>query len=168
MSGKYIMEDSLFAEQHNTLIMIDEIVGRADLAMKPSFELLGGTALLLHGIEAVFTVDIDVANAQSDQIKSLVEPFISDMASEVATLPAKYKERMRQYGEGDFENIEVFLISIEDLVVTKLGAWRVKDREDLTKTGVMKRCDRLKLNSIINTEFDARIAKTLLTRLASI
>lgn len=166
--AEYKMDSSLLAEQHNTLVMVDEIIGRAHLAMKPSFEILGGTALLLHGIEAVFTVDIDCANAQSETVKQLVEPFISDMASTVAVLPRNYKSRLKEYNFGEFNNIEVYLISIPDIVISKLGAWRFKDREDLSKTGVLARCDMGQIISIINDEFDSDMSALLTTRLVSL
>lgn len=168
MTVQYKQEDTLFAEQHNTLVMIDEIIGKAHLSMQPVFEILGGTALLLHGVEAVFTVDIDLANRQSDEVKALIEPFVSDMASTVVKLPVKYKDRLVRYPEGEFDNIQVYILSIEDLVITKLAAWRPKDIEDLTKTGLFNMCDFSKLTSIINGEFEVAQASELLLRLASI
>ncbi|MCM1219024.1 MAG: DUF6036 family nucleotidyltransferase [Lachnospiraceae bacterium] len=168
MSMEYKTDSSLLSEQHNTLLLVDTIVGQADLAMRPSFELLGGTALLFHGVEAVFTVDIDVANAQSETVKKLVEPFISDMASTVVYLAKNYKDRLIPYPEGQFTNIDVWLLSIEDLIITKLYAWRHKDQEDLVKTNLFSKCNFATLTRIINDEFPVEEASKLLTRLSTI
>lgn len=168
MKAEYRLDDSLYSEQHNTLVMVDDIIGKAHLSMKPSFELLGGTALLLHGIQAVFTVDIDCANEQSEVVRELVDPFVSDMASSVAVLPRNYKDRLIEYPGGTFDNIDVFLISLPDIVISKLGAWRTKDREDLLKTDVLSKCNISEVLSIINNEFDVVTASKLTTRLSSL
>lgn len=166
--AEYMHSDSLIAEQHNTLVLLDQAVGQANLSMRPSFELLGGTAMAFHGVTAVFTVDIDCANKQTEIVKKIVEPFVSDMASTVVQLPTNYKERLVEYPNGDFENFDVYLLSIEDLVITKLDAWRVKDKEDLTKTSLLTSCDLSKVVSIINAEMPTARASTLLGRLASL
>ena len=71
-----------------------------------------------HSIDAVFTVDIDLANKQQKQVKEIVEPFVSDMAADVATLPRNYRDRLVPYSGGEFESFDVYLLSIEDLVIT--------------------------------------------------
>ena len=164
--AEYMHEDSLIAEQHNTLVLLDMEIGKADLSMRPSFELLGGTALAFHGVTAVFTVDIDCANAQTEQVKKIVEPFVSDMASTVVNLPKNYKDRLIPYPNGTFDNFDVFLLSIEDLVITKLDAWRVKDQEDLTKTSILKKCNMQATVKIVNEEMPLERASVLLQRLS--
>lgn len=166
--AEYRYDKSLASEQHNTLVMLDAALAKADLAMRPSFEILGGTAMTFHSIDAVFTVDIDLANKQQQQVRDIVEPFVSDMAADVAVLPRNYKERLVPYGGGEFESFDVYLLSVEDLVITKLGSWRVKDQEDLTKTDILKKADTNKVMHIINTEFDSTMSSELLVRFASI
>ena len=123
--------NDLKSEQENTLILLDKQFENKQV--RPSFEILGGTALLLHDIEHIVTVDIDVANKLDEETRSIVEPLISDAASEVATLAKNYKQRLVPYKKELFKNIDVYLLSKEDLVITKLGAGRYKDVEDLTK-----------------------------------
>lgn len=166
--AEYKYDKSLASEQHNTLVMLDAALAKADLAMRPSFEILGGTAMTFHSIDAVFTVDIDLANKQQKQVKEIVEPFVSDMAADVATLPRNYRERLVPYSGGEFESFDVYLLSIEDLVITKLGSWRVKDQEDLAKTDILKKADLRKVQQIINTEFKPDMASKLLVRFSSI
>lgn len=158
--------DNLVAEQFNTLLLLDKQFDSA--RVKPVFHILGGTALLFHGVESVVTIDIDVANKLTDEIKQVVEPFVSDAASEVAVLPKLYETRLVPYKEDCFKNIKVYLLSIEDLIITKLGAGRFKDIEDLTKTGIFKNVDLGKITSIINAEFPSALASQLLIQLLKI
>ena len=65
--AEYKYDKSLASEQHNTLVMLDAALAKANLAVRPSFEILGGTAMTFHSIDAVFTVDIDLANKQQKQ-----------------------------------------------------------------------------------------------------
>lgn len=164
----YVYDDSVESEQLNTLILLDNVFAKKDLKAKPVFHILGGTALAFHGFKAVVTIDIDTANALPTHVKDVVEPFVSDNASEVAILASGYKERLIPYKSEVFKHIEVYLLSIEDLVITKLGASRYKDVDDLTKNGLLKKCDYDKLFSIINTELDTQTASTLLVKLSTL
>lgn len=161
----YDMGDNLLAEQHNTLMLIDDILGKQHLKCIPKFEILGGTGLLFHGVEQMFTVDIDTANRISDNVKELVTPFISDNASEVVKLASGYEKRLVPYPRGKFEHCEVYILSLEDIVITKLYSYRTKDREDLKCTDVLTRVDMSVLHKIISTEFEADISRLLDTRL---
>lgn len=158
--------DDLKSEQENTLILLDKQFENRQV--RPSFEILGGTALLLHGIEHVVTVDIDVANKLDEEVRSIVEPLISDAASEVATLARNYKQRLVPYKKELFKNIDVYLLSKEDLIITKLGAARYKDVEDLTRTSILKDADINDITEIINSEFDAMTSSALLMKLLDV
>lgn len=153
------------AEQYNVLLMLDKSFENKEIAVRPVFHILGGTALLFHGISAVVTIDIDTANALTDEIKEVVEPFISDNASDVATLAKNYEQRMLRYFPDIFKNIDVYYLSIEDLVITKLGAGRAKDIEDLTKTDLLQKCDMEKLLNIMITELPSETCSLLSQRL---
>lgn len=160
-------DETMEAEQYNTLVMLDTAFAKMPVAIHPVFHVLGGTALVFHGCLAVATVDIDVANKLSPKVKEMVEPFVSDEASYVATLPKNYVERLVPYCPGDFNNIEVFLLSLEDLVITKLGAWRSKDKDDIGKTDLLKRANLDKVYEILKSEFDENSRIRLMQRLAS-
>lgn len=157
-----------YAEQFNTLVLLDNTFEGMHLDVIPTFYILGGTALLFHGISTVVTLDIDVANTLSDSVRNIVEPFISDNASEVAVLAKRYESRLVPYKADVFKNIKVFLLSIEDLVITKLGAGRFKDIEDLKRTNILDKCDYQKLTQIITTEFDTMLTSKLLIALESL
>lgn len=156
--------DNLSAEQHNTLMLINKVIEKANMSCKPVFEILGGTGLLFHGVQSVFTVDIDTANELSAEVRELVTPFISDNASEVAVLARNYKQRLITYPRGEFSHCVVRLLSLEDIVIAKLGAFRVKDREDLTKTEALRKCNLKLIESIIKSEFDPKTSELLQSR----
>jgi hypothetical protein len=147
---------------------LDSVFETNKTGIRPVFHLLGGTALLFHGIVSISTIDIDTANRLTDRVRDLVEPFISDNASEVATLAKHYTSRLIPYKPEVFRNMDVYLLSLEDLVITKLGAGRFKDIEDLTKTDIMRRCDFDKLSKIIMEEFDTSTTSKLLIRLSKL
>ena len=158
--------DDLKSEQENTLILLDKQFENRQV--RPSFEILGGTVLLLHDIEHVVTVDIDVANKLDEEVRSIVEPLISDAASEVATLARNYKQRLVPYKKGLFKNIDVYLLSKEDLIITKLGAARYKDVEDLTRTSILRDAEIDDITEIINSEFDPMTSSALLMKLLEV
>lgn len=155
-------DSDLKSEQENTLLLLDQQF--ESYPVRPVFKILGGTALLLHGIEHIVTIDIDIANKMDDKVRAIVEPFISDNASEVATLAKNYDTRLVEYKPDLFKNIGVYLLSKEDLVITKLGAGRYKDIEDLTRTSILRDIDINKTMEIINTEFPTTVASKLLTQ----
>lgn len=163
------LDDSLESEQFNTLVLVDKLFERYPQGIVPVFHILGGTALVFHGVTSVSTIDIDVANRLDSNVKSLVSDFVSDNASEVATLAKRYEMRLIPFHDGDFRHISVRLLSPEDLVITKLGSFRHKDKEDLTKTSIMQMVDYDKLLTIIREEFDdEQIRSRLLVNLASL
>lgn len=167
LSG-YMMDNSKFAEQFNTLIVIDEAIGKSNLSVRPRFEILGGTGLLFHGIGSIYTIDIDVANRLSEEVRNIVDPLISDMASEVVHLPSNYTERLIPFKQESFKNIDVYLLSLEDLIISKLLANRDKDIDDLTKTEIPDRCDFNKLTTIINSELKTDVASGLLIKVSKL
>lgn len=164
----YLFDDSLKAEQYNTILLLDNQLDKLKKDYTVDLHLLGGTALLFHNIESIVTIDIDCANKLATDVKEVLEPFVSDAAHEVATLAKNYKERLVPYKPNDFKVLRVYLLSIEDLVITKLGAGRFKDMEDLTKTNLLDVCDLRKCMDIITAEFDSATASKLLGKLTSI
>lgn len=166
-ADKYIYEDTNYAEQFNTLLVIDAAFVNNKRG-KPVFHILGGTALVFHGLQFEMTIDIDTANRINDNVKRVVGELINDNASEVATLAKNYESRLVPFKPEVYENIEVYILSIEDLIITKLGAWRIKDRDDLKKSKLLTVCDYDKLYKIMHEELDYDTYSLLLQRLSSL
>lgn len=164
----YDFSNSLEAEQFNTLLLLDKVLGDKHLSYIPEFHILGGTALLFHGISSVATIDIDIVNEIKQEVKDAVEPFISDNAKDVTVLPLNYIGRMLVYKPECFKHINVFILSAEDLVITKLAAGRHKDIEDLRTTPILEKCDMAKLRQIIQSELDSDNSKLVMSRLSTL
>lgn len=160
----YQFKDDNAAEQHNTLVMLDEVFKSQKFKHKPEFILCGGTALLFQGVIAVATIDIDTANKLTDDVAAMVTPFVSDAAADVILLPKNYKQRLVIYDEDLFQHMEIKCLSLEDIVVTKLYAWRHKDKEDLIKTSLLDQIDKIKVKLIIMDELDDKFKSKLLAR----
>ena len=155
----YMFDDSLYAEQFNTLLLVDQTLADKQFDAKPVFYLVGGTAILLHGVASVFTVDIDCANKLTEQVKEATYELISDMASSVVKLPRLYETRLVRFKDDVFENCHIFLVSIPDIIITKCAAFRTKDKQDLITTDLMDRCDPNTVLHIIDTELPAEKRK---------
>lgn len=164
----YDFRDNSEAEQYNTLVLLDSVIGKKNLNVKPTFHVLGGTALIFHGVLYTSTIDIDTANALTQEVKDIVEPFISDNASEVALLAKNYTKRLVPYKPEIFKNCEVLLLSLEDVIITKLGAYRLKDKEDITATNVLDLLDVTKMEEILSEEFDTKTAELIRGRFKTV
>lgn len=164
----YKFTDDNASEQHNTLVLLDTILNGHTFEKRTEFCVCGGTAMLFHGLLDAATVDIDVCNTVDKTVLELVEPFISDAARDVIKLPTKWQSRVVRYGENVFKNFDVYILSLADIVVTKLYAWRYKDREDLKYTSILRNVDGLLLRKIIREELPESISDKLILRLESI
>lgn len=163
----YIYDDTNYAEQFNTLLVIDAAFANNKHA-RPEFHILGGTALVFHGLQFEMTIDIDTANRINENVKNIVGELINDNASEVATLAKNYTTRLIAFHPEVYTNIDVYILSIEDLVITKLGGWRIKDQDDLRKSKLMEACNLDKLYTIMHEELDGETYGKLLQRLATV
>jgi hypothetical protein len=63
----------------------------------------------------------------------------------VTSIADGFKERAKKVK--DFENIEVYVLSREDLIVTKLGRYSEKDKEDISK--LIDKANKKVLNELI-------------------
>lgn len=165
----YRLDDTTYAEQFNTLIILDDILSKSKVTdvVEPSFIIVGGTAILFHGIDAVVTIDIDCANKIPDKIKDLCGELITDMASSVICFPKNYEERLVRFEESKIDNMKIFLPSIEDLVITKLHAGRMKDMQDIKKYKLLEKCNYDLLVNIIETEM-SELTDIIMDRLKSV
>lgn len=161
----YILEESVESELISNLIIVNEIMRKQDIEVDPEFYILGGAALIFHGLSKRITMDIDTANKIEDNVKELVGEFISDNASEVVVLGRGYKERAVRFRENEFSCISVYLLSQEDLIVSKLISGRKKDIDDLVNSSILTKSNIAKAKSIIKLEYDERVVETLLKRL---
>ena len=163
----YNFNDDIKAELENTLVVVNEIIRRSGIKQKPKFYILGGAAFALYGLNNSSTYDIDVANRLCENVRELVSDFISDSASEVVLLGEGYKDRAVQYMK-ELECIDVYLVSKEDLVLSKLLAGRRKDYKILVNSGILKEDVVSRAAHILHTEYNSAKYDTLLQLLHSV
>lgn len=161
----FSFDDTVYSEQFNTLLLLNDMIQVKELGYCPEFHILGGTALLLHDILSIVTIDIDVANKLPDEIKEIVEPFVSDNASEVSLLPTNYITRLCNYRVEVFTHMRVRLLSLEDLFITKLWSWRTKDKDDLSLLYKSNRLNHSLLIHILSNEICYKYRNVLFKRL---
>lgn len=160
----YQLEDTVSAELNNNLTLVDLHIGTMCLNYRPEFYILGGAALVFYKLDYNVTLDIDIANEMDERVSDYVSPFISDNASEVATIAVNYRQRAERF-RSDLKFIDVYLLSYEDLFITKLATGRPRDIKSLCTSGIYEKLDLKLLMQIINTEFFPTTVKRILTSL---
>lgn len=153
----YSLDDSVLSELRNNLVIVNALVSQAHLKSKPEFFILGGAALVFYNLTKRATLDIDTVNRIDDNIRNDVSMFISDQASNVVKLNPKYKDRLVPYMT-ELSDIRVYLISQEDLIITKLYSGRKKDIGDLLESDILTVNNINSVVEILNNEYPSDIA----------
>lgn len=125
-------------EVMENILMADDYMG----AMFPHIEkleliLTGGSSFLLKGLGNKFTLDIDSISELDSNVAEFLESFaINNHAVEVTKLPSGYKERMVHF-KSNCKVFDLYLLSNEDLVISKLGRCSSDDMADILNTGIL-------------------------------
>lgn len=110
---------------------------------------LGGSACILGGYSDRATRDFDFIdlNYSAKLGKVFVHLRDFDMLEYESTLISpKYKERAIQLEQ--FKYLNIYVLSIEDIIVSKIIRLQEKDLQDIDI--LMKRADKILINQIIN------------------
>ncbi|WP_342706535.1 DUF6036 family nucleotidyltransferase [Pelagirhabdus alkalitolerans] len=131
-----------------------DLKGLADsgkLTEKLQFIIMGGTALLLYNKKTRVTSDIDViyikpVDINKESIKSLLFDYnISNNVENVMEFPFKEDVIRRKYplrGAGvEFNHINVFLATREDIILSKIFSSRPEDEKDLIEFDILDKAD---------------------------
>ncbi len=115
--------------------------------------IIGGSACILGEFSNRATLDIDFVDlgypAKYGKVFSLLRDY--DMLEYQSTiLSPTYKQRAIELDE--FSYINVYILSKEDVVVSKIIRFAEKDIEDLDQ--IIPKCDKKLLNSIIKEILD--------------
>ncbi len=137
----------------------DDALALFGLSQRFEITIVGGSALIITRLtpDTRFTTDIDVLKA-SQELEQLLERY--DMNMSVSTFLYQYPhnwEKRRRPIPFDGQVIDVYTLSNEDLVITKLLAWRRVDKHDLTNMLATDCIDFDKLKSIIDDVTELRI-----------
>ena len=111
--------------------------------------IVGGSALLIRDIITRGTLDVDVLEV-SKEVEELFAGF--DFNTRVKAVldcfPYNYSDRL-ELVDLDTKSIQYYTPSIEDLIVSKLYAYRDKDIEDLEKIRKSKKYNQILLDKIV-------------------
>lgn len=136
-------------ELEQRMIELDTIA--YDLYPGLTFEcvIVGGSALLIRNIITRGTLDVDVLEV-SKEVEELfaVYDFNSRVKAVLDCFPYNYVDRL-ELVDLDTKSIQYYTPSIEDLIVSKLYAYRDKDIEDLEKIRKSKKYNQILLDKII-------------------
>lgn len=124
-----VLENILLADQYMKTMFPN--IGRVRLI------LVGGAAIILKGFENKVTTDIDTVVKLEEDVSDFLRSFaINNDAAEVSVLPEDYESRMEEIVLG-LEVLEVYVVSNEDLVISKVGRYDTDDKRDLEDTGIL-------------------------------
>ncbi|HAN10049.1 MAG TPA: hypothetical protein DCP90_05465 [Clostridiales bacterium] len=110
--------------------------------------LAGGSACIVGNYLDRMTIDIDILDleypAKMGRLFNMLGQY--DMLDlYVTSIADGFKERAKLVKE--VENIQVYILSREDIIITKLGRYNEKDKEDISK--LVKNLDKKLINSLI-------------------
>ena len=152
----YDFGESELAALNNNLWTANLMISKHYPDAKPDLYILGGAAMAMHGLNYKFTLDIDCANRIRSDVREVLSEFaIDDAASEVAHLPSCYEGRLVRFRE-DLEYLNCYLLSVEDLFITKLLTKRMKDIQSIMTSGILKKIDREAVCKIVDSELEGK------------
>jgi hypothetical protein len=126
---KEVMENLKFADEYMATAFPE--------TEKLNFVITGGASFLLKGYRNKFTLDIDTITEMNHDVLAYLESFsINNSASEVTRLSSTYKERLEKV-KSTFDVFELYVLSNEDLVISKIGRLSDDDLRDIEDTGIM-------------------------------
>jgi hypothetical protein len=121
--------------------------------------IVGSGPMILMGVLSPNrrTTDIDVLEAPAE-VLSILDTY--NMNTMVATFLYSYPETWRerkQKLEFEGDSLSIYTMSLEDLVILKLLAFRERDQEDLLDVICSKKLDWEKLDSLIKDPLELRV-----------
>ncbi len=146
-------------ELFSRMVELDNIV--SDLYPNMTFEcvIVGGGALLIKNIITRGTIDVDVLEV-SKEVEELFTGF--DFNTRVKAVldcfPYNFEDRL-EIVNLQTKSIRYYTPSIEDLIVSKLYAYRPKDIEDLKKIKESNQYDKKILDKVIIEANESAVTK---------
>lgn len=125
-------------EVMENVLMADEYMGQMfPHIQKLELIITGGSSFLLKGLGNKFTLDIDSITDLDEDVTEFLESFaINNHAIEVTKLPTGYKERLVHF-KSKCKVLDLYLLSNEDLVISKIGRCSSDDVADIVNTGIL-------------------------------
>jgi hypothetical protein len=144
MKDKFIIESK--EDVIRRLLILDERIGEINLSKKIKFVIFGGAAFLLK-TRFRPTTDIDVYMLQENgdtKIEEILNEIdINTNIQRILEMPPKedFEKRMDKLNV-DFQNIDVYVASAYDLIISKLFSTRgEKDAIDLIRSDLLNQVE---------------------------
>ncbi len=135
------------------LFEVDEELGKIiPKGMKTRLILIGSSAFILKDLLTRATYDIDTFNITDKKVRDVLARYnISDIGARIMTVCENYDHRLEKVNL-PLGNIELFVLSDYDLIISKLGSARPKDIHDIIESGLIFKIDFDRLEEIIREE----------------
>jgi hypothetical protein len=114
--------------------------------------IIGSGSFILKGLLSRVTYDIDTYNISDKKVRHVLAEYnISDMGARVMTICENFDRRLEKVNL-PLENIDLFVLSNYDMIISKLGSTRPKDILDIIDSGLIFIIDFDRLEEIIKEE----------------
>lgn len=130
-----------------------------NLCTKHQCYIVGGGALLILNLIPRATNDIDIIHCTERKLIDLMKNYNMNMnvKTYIDCFPDNYFERAIKL-DIETQLIDFYILSIEDLVVSKLSAGRDKDFEDIQQETVINSIKWDKLEELIELAIEGKIS----------
>lgn len=121
--------------------------------------IVGGGAMLLLNLIPRATHDIDVLRITETKLIDLMKYYDMNMnvTAHIGCFPDGYSDRAEKL-DLDTKIVDFYVLSIEDIVVSKLASGRDKDIEDIHHDTVIKMIDWNKLDELVELAIEGMIS----------
>lgn len=130
---------------------------------KYSAYIVGGAAIILHGLDEKMTADIDlveVSSIVSNFLRRQEDNIINDRADAcLSDFPYDFPDRAYKLNI-DTKAIDFYVVSIEDIIVSKLATPRTKDRIDIRRDDVINYVNWQLLDELIQEQIKEALNET--------
>lgn len=141
---------------YERLVRLDEDAGLLfDTDTRYQIIVVGGSSLVLQRLGKTATQDIDSIDV-SKELSPLLEKYDINTYAEayINNFPYNYEDRLILLFEGN--NVNVYVMSLEDVVISKLCASRPPDIIDITAPDVIAHLNWDILHHLATDEYEAK------------
>jgi len=115
----------------------------------PPIYLLGGSGCIVGGYLNRATTDFDILNMEYPAYVGRIFRILGEadyLELDLTTIAAGFENRSKKLEE--FKHLDIFVLSKEDIIVTKIGRYSVKDVQDIED--LIKSSDNVLILDLIN------------------
>lgn len=147
----------------NTLLAFDEEVylrfGTNNIIKKYECYIVGGGAMILLNLIPRVTYDIDVIRCTGNEIIDIMKHYDINInaSAHIDCFPDGYTSRAIKI-DLKTKMIDFYVLSLEDIVVSKLASGRAKDFEDIHQNSVLDNLNWNKLDKLIELTIEGMIS----------